>query len=158
MDSGSRVKSAPCIRQISTWVNFLSSRPNYHHRVDLSTDKPCPGRRYLVLLADTWLHIATSTVVFTEVSDSVSTTSSFGRGFYSDECNSTYPCSVAVGTGSFLVGASEAYRTLANISLSVDISQGRRDLCTAYRHKDLSAHRFQSQHNCHLNQLQAHQQ
>jgi len=37
---------------------------------DLSTDNPCPRRRYLVLLADTWLHIATSTVVFTEVSDS----------------------------------------------------------------------------------------
>jgi hypothetical protein len=103
--------------------SFLAS----YHAADPSTDKPCPGRRYLVLFADTWLHIVTSTVIFTEVSESALKTSSFGRGLYSDECGNPYPCSVTLGTGSFLVGAAEAYRTLVNVSTTNSVSTFHQD-------------------------------
>jgi hypothetical protein len=81
--------------------------------------------RYLILATDTWLHVTTSTIIYTQVSSTTGATQSYGRGLYSQVCyNDTFqnalawaPCSVYLTeTGGALVGASEAYRTLNNLS------------------------------------------
>ena len=77
---------------------------------------------YLILAADTWLHVSTSTVLFTQIVPASSGLHTYGRKL-SSSCTGFQPyafehvCNINnAATASFLVGASEAYRTLYNLS------------------------------------------
>src|SRR5262249_113632 len=79
-------------------------------------------------IADTWLHAATSSIVLSQVKEIGSPTSTFGRGLYSHQCDSTYPCSVSTGNhGTGLINGPEALKTLANTS--------SQNLVLSFKHK-----------------------
>ena len=78
---------------------------------------------YLILGADTWLHVTTSTVVFSQIAPVQSTPArAYGRGFYSDKCSTrnvdnNNTCNIDGSASTvFLQGASDAYQTLNNLS------------------------------------------
>jgi hypothetical protein len=74
------------------------------------------------VIADTWLHISTSTIQLSQVLPGLSSASTFGRGLNlsQSECfddTSIWPCSVAVGNhGPAFTNATEGFQTLANTS------------------------------------------
>ena len=73
---------------------------------------------YLIVIADTWLHVTTSTIPLLQALPQASPGLAFGRGFYSSDCvESTYPCSVSTGNhGTGLINGPEGFQTLANTS------------------------------------------
>ncbi|KAN0095511.1 hypothetical protein V8E51_016222 [Hyaloscypha variabilis] len=78
---------------------------------------------YLIVIADTWLHISTSTILLSQALPGVSVVSTFGRGLNLSESGcfeddpDTSPCSVAVGNhGPHFTNAVEGYQTLTNTS------------------------------------------
>ncbi|KAH8750642.1 hypothetical protein BGZ57DRAFT_967313 [Hyaloscypha finlandica] len=78
---------------------------------------------YLIVIADTWLHISTSTIILSQTSQSQSAVSTFGRGLNVSESQCfiddgpVAPCSVAVGNhGPHFINAVEAYQALTNTS------------------------------------------
>lgn len=83
----------------------------------------------LILAADTWLHVTTSTVLFSQIF-SIQPTSynAYGRGLYSDICSernteNNNPCNIDGSASTvFLQGASEAYQTLNNLSTTNQIA------------------------------------
>jgi hypothetical protein len=83
----------------------------------------------LISLADTWVHVTTKTISYTQVSTNTNPSLSLGRGL-SPECLDWYastkydnpdgsidPCSLSVAASAiFLINSSEAYQTVNNIS------------------------------------------
>lgn len=76
--------------------------------------------RYLIVIADTWLHATTSTIQLLQALPIPSSVSAYGRGFYSSECvNDTgyTPCSVGISEkGPVFIQSTEAFKTFANVS------------------------------------------
>ncbi|KAH8658786.1 hypothetical protein BGZ60DRAFT_127140 [Tricladium varicosporioides] len=74
---------------------------------------------YLIIIADTWLHVTTSTELILQALPTPHSVSTFGRGFYSSNCGNqeSYPCSVTTGShGTGLIYGPEGFKTLANTS------------------------------------------
>jgi hypothetical protein len=103
-----------------TWLVFVSVLGLVEYQKHLlRTAKMRTHSRYLIVIADTWLHAATSIIQLLQALPGSSSVSTFGRGFYSSECinDAYYPCSISTGnhdTG--LINGSEGFRTLANTS------------------------------------------
>jgi hypothetical protein len=79
--------------------------------------------RYFIVIADTWLHISTSTIILSQTSQSQSAVSTFGRGLNVSESQCfiddgpVAPCSVAIGNhGPHFINPVEAYQALTNTS------------------------------------------
>jgi hypothetical protein len=78
--------------------------------------------RYLIVIADTWLHATTSTIQLLQAlpSPSSASASAYSRGFYSSDCvniTSYSPCSVGISSkGPVFIQSSEAFKTFANVS------------------------------------------
>jgi len=102
-----------------TWLVFVSVLGLVEYQKHLlRTAEMLTLSRYLIVIADTWLHATTSTIQLLQALPSPSSVSTFGRGFYSSECvNNTYPCSVSTGNhGTGLINGAEGFQTLANTS------------------------------------------
>jgi hypothetical protein len=76
--------------------------------------------RYLIVVADTWLHATTSRIQLLQALPSPSSVSAYGRGFYSSDCvniSSYTPCSVGISEkGPVFIKSSESFKTFANVS------------------------------------------
>ena len=70
--------------------------------------------RYLIIIADTWLHATTSTIQLLQALPSPSSVSAYGRGFYSSDCVSITgytPCSVGISEkGPVYIQSTEALK------------------------------------------------
>jgi hypothetical protein len=104
-----------------TWLVFVSvlGFVGYQKHL-LGMAEMLTHSRYLIVIADTWLHASTSTIQLLQALTGPSLVSTSGRGFYSSECvNNTidYPCSVSVGShGPYFRNGTEAFKTIANTS------------------------------------------
>jgi len=93
------------------------------HKARLTYSLEANTTRYLIIITDTWLHAATSTIQIWQAVPGTSPVSTFGRGFASSDCvtiTETYinPCSVSAGEHGpyFSYGGAESFATLANTS------------------------------------------